>query len=255
MKNKIVFAVGMTFSLASLFLIIYDFIYHKINSYIVIYDFVAIMLVAFAVSLFFVLVKKMPSFLKCTVPVVLFLFTLAFLLFLRMGGVVEFRAFEGESEIEAYNESLEGKTELELYFSPVIEIDKYGDFSDISYYKYHLQSIFSDKAHTVIAKYSKENFEETVKHIENDYTFVDEPVIEGDMLPVFTFEGFDFRMITHEHISTSYPRSVYLIGINRNTSEIAYVSFENMDLDSISNFENFISSYCGWHHIIKERKR
>lgn len=255
MKNKAPFITGTVFSSFMLLMLIGCFCIYKNNSYIVPYDFMLFPVALIAVSLVFVLVKKMPSFLKCAVPIILCVISLGFYGLLILGGQQEFRSYNGVDEIQEYNMLLEGKADYELYLSPKIDLDKYGDFSDIAYYEYHFHAIFSDHANTAIAKYTEDNFNKAEKFIESEYTFADAPIKEDDPLPVFSYDGFDFRIAVDENTKSSYPKSIYLIGLNRSTSEIAYVSFHNSDLDGIYDFEVFISDYCGWQYIVKERSK
>ena len=43
------------------------------------------------------------------------------------------------------------------------------------------------------------------------------------------------------------------IGINEKTKEIAYVYFEDMDLDGVWSFEDLMDVYAGWYLIEEER--
>ena len=253
MKRNVSFKVGLTFSLLPLLFLVGCICVYINGSYILNFEILAFPLGLIAVSLVFCLIKKMPSFLKCAVPILLFILSFAYYGLLFMSGHEEFRVYDSLEEMEEYNGSLEGKPSYELFDSPEIDIAEYGDFSDIAYYKYHFHSIFADLAHTVIAQYTQENFEKTVKDIEDKYSFAKASVKEEDPVPVFSLEDFDFRLISHEYLTESYPKSLSFIGINEKTREIAYVSFENMDLDSISDFSDFMSRACGWRYIMKER--
>ena len=110
-------------------------------------------------------------------------------------------------------------------------------------------AIFSQKSYTTILKYNEDNFDTEKSKIENSYTFYNTPIENEEAEPVFSYEGFDFKV----EISDWYPKEMNLVGINEATNEIAFITFYDYDLDTIDDYKEFLDYYCGWRYIVKER--
>lgn len=110
-------------------------------------------------------------------------------------------------------------------------------------------AIFSQEAYTTIVKYDKDNFQSQKSNIESNHKFYSVPVDDGDAEPIFSYEGFSFRV----ELSDWYPKEMNLVGINDSTNEIAFITFYDYDLDTIDDYEEFLEYYCGWRYVIKER--
>lgn len=234
-KNKaFMFSLIVSFVIASIPLVY--IIFCLANSYIVPGYIILFLVVSFAISLLLTLIKKIPNIIKVILSVLILLVTLFIFLFFSFFGVtVEFRAFDGAKEINEYYTDF--------------DFDKFGEYESISNYKYHAMSIFQQEAYTTILKYNKENFAKEKSNIENNYRFYTEPVEKEGSEPIFSYEDFDFRV----EISDWYPKELYLIGINNESCEIAYVYFQDYDLDEVSDFKDILDYYCGWRYVIKER--
>lgn len=228
------FSLIVSFVIASIPLIY--IIFCLVNSYIVPGYIILFLLVSFAISLLLVLIKKIPNVIKAILSVSVFLITLfVFIFFSLFGNTVEFRAFDNAKEINEYYEEF--------------DFDKFGEYESISNYKYHSMAIFQQEAYTTILKYDEENFAKEKSLIENNYKFYSESVEEEEAEPEFSYENFDFRV----EISEWYPKELHLIGTNDETCEIVHVYFQDYDLDSVTDFEEFLDYYCGWRFVVKER--
>lgn len=109
--------------------------------------------------------------------------------------------------------------------------------------------IFTSKAYTMIVEYDKEtyNTQKQIAHL--PFENIDElTTYNGKEDEIITntspieLDGFSFKMY-----SEWYPKFIYFIGVNDETNQIAYIYFEDIDLDSISvPYSTFIDQYCGW---------
>lgn len=258
MKKKICFALSLCFSLLILTLPVAVIIYHKTNGHLIdgweLTGYVS--LFAFALSMVFVLIKKIPGIVKVIVSLVI-LCVASFLCVCMVSlGYVVFEPYNGTEEVELYNEVFkETDTRYEDRFKTEVEFDRYGNYKDINHYYYLCTGIFQNACNTTIVEYTDEEFENEVKRINSETVFYEEAVISDDAVPVFTYEGFNFRLKKpqNEDDYDYYPKCMNFIGVNEAANEIAYVHFENWDLDIVFDFEYLMDGYCGWYYITEER--
>lgn len=231
-------ATGIIASIPILYIIIC-----LICSYIPSWLLLSIPVSAIFLSLPMVLIKKLHGAIRVILSSFVLISTLVSFAFLGFfGPTVEFRSFDDAAEIHEYynkNDSLNGDFDFE----------KFGKYESIESYKYHSMAIFSQEAYTTIVKYDKDNFESKKSNIESNHKFYSVPVDDEEAEPVFSYEGFSFRV----EISDWYPKEMNLVGINEATNEIAFITFYDYDLDTIDDYEEFLEYYCGWRYVIKER--
>ena len=231
-------ATGIIASIPILYIIIC-----LICSYIPSWLLLSIPVSAIFLSLPMVLIKKLHGAIRVILSSFVLISTLVSFAFLGFfGPTVEFRSFENAEEINEYynkNDSLNDDFDFE----------KFGKYESIESYKYHSMAIFSQEAYTTIVKYDKDNFESKKSNIESNHKFYSVPVDDEEAEPVFSYEGFSFRV----EISDWYPKEMNLVGINEATNEIAFITFYDYDLDTIDDYEEFLEYYCGWRYVIKER--
>lgn len=231
-------AIGMIASIPILYIIIC-----LIFSYIPSWLLLSIPVSAILLSLPMVLIKKLHSAIRVILSSFLLILTLVSFAFLGFfGPTVEFRSFDNAEEINEYynkNDSLNDDFDFE----------KFGEYKNISNYKFHSMAIFSQEAYTTIVKYDEDKFDSEKSNIESNHNFYSVPTDDEEAEPVFLYGGFNFKV----EISDWYPKEMNLIGINEATNEIAFITFYDYDLDSISDYEEFLEYDCGWRYIIKER--
>ena len=119
----------------------------------------------------FGLIKKVPGWVKVPVPAVLLSLSLIYCGFFCFMGHTEYRVYEGVDGIDRYNERYE-QTSESTRFCPV-NIEDYGNFTDINLYYYDVISIFSDRSRIVIASYEETEFKKLKKELQvknPDYT-------------------------------------------------------------------------------------
>lgn len=230
-KNKS-FKFGLAVSCVILLFPIVYIIVCLLNSYIVSGFMLLIPVVPFVLSLILVLIKKIPNIIKVILPVLIFFVTLfVFLFFSFFGVTVEFRAFDSAEEINEYYTDF--------------DFNKFGEYESISNYKYREMSIFPCEADATILKYDKDNFEKLKQDINSTYTFYSDKS--------FPFEDFDFKVIDID----DHPTEIELVGVNNESSEIAYITFISseitLNLEDIEPIDEFLNFYCGWQYILKER--
>lgn len=241
MKKSKAFAFGLIISFLILVISVGYLIYSKLNSHIISDVMILIPIVAFGVSVVIVLIKRVPDIIKLTFPVLIFAVSLFSFYWLNcVGGYVEFRTLHGVNEIKEYYTDF--------------SFNKFGKYEDIFNYQYHSTGIFQQEAYTTILKYDKKSFEEEINDIDMNYKFYDHSIVDGEPEPFFTFDGFDFRIEKSKSPKEWYPKQLYLIGINKTSYEIAYVYFQDYDLDCVSDFNDILDYYCGWQYVVEDRK-
>lgn len=197
---------------------------------------------AILLSLPMVLIKKLHGAIGVILSSFLLILTLVSFAFLGFFyPTVEFRSFDNAEAINEYynkNDSLNDDFDFE----------KFGEYESISNYKYHSMAIFSQEAYTTILKYDEENYAKEKINIEKNYEFYSGSVEDEEAEPLFSYEGFDFKV----EISEWYPKELHLIGTNDEAYEIIHIYFYDYDLDSITDFGVFLNDYCGWRYVVNE---
>ena len=107
--------------------------------------------------------------------------------------------------------------------------------------------IFTSKAYTMIVKYDEETFnlQKDVIYLPFENSDETNPNNKEDFItntsPI-ELDGFSFKMY-----SDFYPKYIYFIGVNDEKNEIAYIFFDDIDLDEIDTpYDVFIETSCGW---------
>lgn len=102
----------------------------------------------------------------------------------------------------------------------------------------------------MITKYDNNDFDKKTAEIDEKYSFCEKTADDGADCP-FSCWGFNFRLIYSSN--DSYPKQMRFIGINDTTKEIAYITFEDGEIDSVSDFSGLLANSCGWMYIANER--
>ena len=130
---------------------------------------------------------------------------------------------------------------------------------------YHMDYIiFQSDAYTLIVHYDPERYDYDAerKRVEEKYVFRTTAVYYGvgphTLDPAFELDGFSFHLLDEEYythdsnpmllpeIRMEVPKYMYFVGFNDEEKKIAYIYFEDFDLDVIDSFEEFLPEYCGW---------
>lgn len=179
-----------------------------------------------------------PNSVRSVITAVLLAVTIAGCLFLNiLFPHAQFKAYDGDKAITRYSSSY--------------TVDTDGKYKNVNYYEYYAYTIlFQQKADTLICQYDDSDFEKKVEEINSEYEFYLNPVERDEADPNFTIDGFNFRLVNTE----DYPHEMQFIGINNETKEIAYLSFEDRDLDRVWDFTDLLNTDCGWNYIKEERE-
>lgn len=127
-------------------------------------------------------------------------------------------------------------------------------------YQYHKSSgvLFLTKSHTLLCRYSPEDYAAQVEALETDWIFQTEPIYDfsdaPDIPPEFVLDGFHFRFLSLEEESYDlwFPKYVALIGTNDETHEIVWLYWDDIDLDYIPrDVAEFLIQDCGWKYLLK----
>ncbi len=227
MKKNTASTVGLVFSFFILWLLIFNTVFCLAKHYLIPWHLYIFPLAAFVISLLSALIRKIPSWIKYAAPAVLAVCAFVFCGFFSFMGHTEYRVYEGTEGIEKYNK----RNETMNAYSSSVDIDEFGEYTDIELHYYDCLSIFSDRSRIVIVRYSDEEFEKMKSKLQ-----IEKPDYTADV------DGFDFAV----SVTEAFPKSIRFSGFNEETKEIATVYYCNMDLDDISSFESFIRNWCGW---------
>lgn len=115
-----------------------------------------------------------------------------------------------------------------IYSLSSIQDDVYGDYSKRKdYYHHKSMFIFSSDAAVVRVSYTPENYAAQKVSL-NEQTYITETG-RGLSESEFDIQGWDFRVSA----TSDPPKELYMIGVNDDKNEIAYVYFADGDLDVI----------------------
>ena len=249
MKKTKSFYVSLVFSLLILIIPVVHFVYHKTNGHLVEINNIITdtSLVAFALSILFVLIKKIPNTVKIVITVVILCATSFLCYWLNgVGGYTVFESYNGIEEIESYNEIFEDDYPFryEDIYKSELDIISYGDFEDIAHYYYFSAGIFQQIGLTTIVEYDDENFKIETEKLKPQVDFYLEKNEN-----TFKYEGFDFILLAQADENNLYPEEINYIGINESTKEIAYVC----SMFAIEEDAELLEIDCGWRYVIEER--
>lgn len=252
MKKKICFTISLTFSLLILTFPVAVIIYHKANGHLIdgweLTGYVS--LFAFALSMVFVLIEKIPGMVKLILTFVILCGTAFLCVWMNgVGGYVVFESYNGIEQVERYNEQFGGYSVRSEDINKIdVPIESYGEFEDISHYYYFHAGIFQQVGHTTILKYGDGNFEKELLRVNSENTFHTD---EDEKEIILDYEGFSFRLVSQDE--EALPRQLTYIGVNEATREIAYVYSMYAIGDAVEDFESVIDVDCGWRYITEER--
>ena len=118
---------------------------------------------------------------------------------------------------------------------------------------HHDGFIFEWNSYTLIAQYDAETYEKKIGEINDSYVFEEEVLQdhtkEHKLNPEFSVGDYRFRLLDVETYSCFFPES-YFIGMNDTEHKIAYIYFDDYDLDVVESFPSLLTKYCGWNYTL-----
>jgi len=184
------------------------------------------------------------------------------LFFFVSGSLMRFEALESHHGTEALNEYLS-------FSEKYPELPDEGALGEPESMKYHvftdMQLIFTSETSVLLCQYSPDEYTQMKERINSVYSFETEPRPRKypHIFPRAVVSGFDIRMLSlnedrYKSLEDApkqlsyleYPKKMIFIGTNNHTNEILYMYFEDIDLDYIDSFEDFLLKYCGLRHIL-----
>ena len=181
--------------------------------------------------------------------IVLIVVSAVLTLFIILCGLLAYYIF-GERDKVSYD--INEWSNLEKTFTYLPSVEEMGEYSDLkSKYQHRDYFIFQSDAYILRAKYSKDIFDKQKNSILNNYSFQETVVDYGEETiekeANFEFDGFKFQMLSLKEYNLYYPKQIVFVGISKKNNEIAFVFFDDIDLDYISDsFEEFLVEECGW---------
>lgn len=138
---------------------------------------------------------------------------------------------------------------LENKYSFLPSVDELGKYTDLYFKFFHKDMLmFESDAYVLKVTYGDEVFDRQKDYINNNYV-MQEKVYENrtEREASFTLDGFYFRMLSQNEYKLYYPKTIAFIGVSEESNEIAYVFYDDVDLDYIgSSFPDFLIEDCGW---------
>lgn len=129
-------------------------------------------------------------------------------------------------------------------------VDELGEYSDIQFnHLYKSSIIFQSNGYTLKVKYNDDEFIKQKNIINQNYAFQDQIILygEGAVDTQYKHDEFDFKMLSLEEYNLNYPKYMIFVGISDKTNQIAYIIFEDQDLDFIDDpWGKFFDNECGW---------
>lgn len=180
------------------------------------------------------------------VGIILLIFALACGFFYILNAYETIDSYSGEQAIELYSE------EKKPLILPTI--DEVGGAKEYEYHSYFSSVLmFASKSQTLVCRYDEDDYLMQKEKIEKKYVFQEETITEYGSFcePYAEVEGYRFRMadVEGEYEDIVFPQALFLIATNDQEKEVAYIFFEDNDLDYIESFTEFINVRCGWEHI------
>lgn len=181
--------------------------------------------------------------------IVLIVVSVILILFIVFCGLMAYFVFSKRDKV-SYD--INEWNNLEKTFTYLPSVEEMGEYSDLkSKYQHRDYFIFQSDAYILRATYSKEIFDRQKDSIINSYSFQETVVDYGEETiekeTNFEIDGFEFQMLSLKEYNLHYPEQIVFVGISKKNNEIAFVSFNDIDLDYIDNsFEEFLVEECGW---------
>lgn len=136
-----------------------------------------------------------------------------------------------------------------------IDWESYGDYEDYKYQFYHKNiAIWTATSWVITAEYTEENFNKQLDYINNNIQFMPEFLTDGwngnkvRIQNKAKINSWIVKMVGGDVINeeNDYPHHIEIIAYNTNDYKIAYMDFNDSDLDSIDSLELFIDDYINY---------
>lgn len=131
----------------------------------------------------------------------------------------------------------------EYWTNFIPNVDKLPKYKDIVYQNHYEQILFFYSEYTeMIVEYDEETYLKEKNNLEKEYVFGD----DDNKLPkkYFSIGSYKFRVVQkYKDLECYFPKQFGIVGTSDNKKSIAYLSFKDMDLDSIDNMEDFVKDY------------
>lgn len=134
-------------------------------------------------------------------------------------------------------------------------LESAGNYDDV-YFQLYTYNMFIFQSRSALLKfdYTEENYIAQTEFISNNYSFLDEPIIDDyDFSYIISQNEFDigdqqFRVCA----DGDYPKEFRIIGFNEKSKSIVYIDFDDSDLDYLCETfepmeECFIDEYVGYN--------
>lgn len=147
-------------------------------------------------------------------------------------------------------------TKLQSTYDFLPAVDELGNYDDLYFHHLHKRSYLIFKSDAYVLRVSYSDSTEYTKHknrIEETYVFAspftDEFGYEVSETYGDSSSGFAFRMLSDDAYGLWYPKKMVFIGVSDDRRELAFVFFEDTDLDYIDDpIGKFLSEECGWEY-------
>lgn len=129
--------------------------------------------------------------------------------------------------------------------------EELGRYKDLNFKHFHKNMfIYASDAYILKVKYNNDEYKTEKQRVLNNYLFQSQIPInydEAEKAAEFKIESFDFKILSIDEYNLCYPKKLVFVGVSDKTNEIAYVFYNDEELDYIgTGFEEFFKENCGW---------
>lgn len=131
---------------------------------------------------------------------------------------------------------------------PVVmpELETLGNLTDTDFlYRYKTNVIYDLTVYRLTVSYDEEDYEKEKALLDSRYAFYDSPISESEaknhaLAVDFEYRGYSFRTVRDDSAATLfYPRQMFFVGTNDKKKTIAYIYYEDSELDYLTSFPSF----------------
>lgn len=147
---------------------------------------------------------------------------------------------KSNTDINDYLNSGNSIDEYAKNFMP--SIDELPKFKDIHYQHNNINMIlFESNSITLVVEYDEDTYKKEKENLEDKYTFLKDKAPFDDIeyaIPkyVFSINSYDFKVEEDKYEnSQGYPKTFGMVGTSDEKNSIAYLYFQDLDLDYIGS--------------------
>ncbi|MGN1444546.1 MAG: hypothetical protein ACI4XE_11935 [Acutalibacteraceae bacterium] len=179
----------------------------------------------------------------------IFLIILAVLLVIALAFLITaYLTFRSEVETSTDINDYIAYTSKESDEDPVVmpKLETLGNMTDTDFlYRYKTNVIYDLTVYRLTVSYDEEDYEKEKALLDSRYAYYDSPISETEakdhaLAVDFEYRGYSFRTVRDDSAAALfYPRQMFFVGTNDKKKTIAYIYYEDSELDYLTSFPSF----------------